>query len=442
MELDASNFYHHLKTLVGEPEACSFLVTLSGGKDSTVLADLFFRCHLNFDLAHCNFHLRGDDSDHDMKMVNEWAASHCKKLFIKEFDTISLQKNSGKSIEMVARDLRYQWFNELGVNYHYIVTAHHANDNAETLLLNLSRGTGLKGLTGIPGVNEKLLRPLLPFSSEQIEDYAVTNNISYCVDKSNFSEIFNRNKIRLSVIPKLREINPELIDTFSQNIARFKQQYNFYSRQIRLFEQEMTRCEDGICYISIEKLQNNPDSELLLYEFLKKYDFHPAVIHDIIAHLNDEPGKIFKAASYELLKDRKYLIIKRFNERNFCQTIINDVNEFEKHGFSVSYYDVFHQIEFEKDSRILYVDADKFRFPAILRPWQKGDYFFPLGMRGKKKLSDFFVDKKTDLFAKDEIKLLCVDNQIVWIVAQRADDRFKIDENTKHYYKIIYHGRI
>lgn len=442
MILTASTFYRHLCSLISNPKGVRFLLAISGGKDSSVLAHLFYECNLQFAMAHCNFHLRDDDSDSDMEWVKKMADTYQKELFIKEFDTFLLQENSGKSIEMVARELRYDWFREIGKEYDYIVTAHHANDNAETLILNLSRGTGLRGLTGIPIQNGKILRPLLPFLSDEIERYAVENKIRYCLDITNFSEKYNRNKIRLSIIPKLYEINPEVIDTFTQNIARFRQQYNFYSRQILHFQEEITSFQDGICYISIKKLLQNEDKELLLYEFLKKYNFNASVVQNIIENLNNEPGKIFYSLSHELLKDREYLIIKELQKKEFSAVTLKSIEEFEKYNFSVTYHSTEQPFTFEKDSRYLYVDVDKIHFPILLRNWQKGDYFYPLGMRGKKKLSDFFVDKKTNLFAKQEIKLLCIDNQIVWVVGQRADDRFKIDKNTKHYYKIVYYGRI
>lgn len=442
MELSAVTFYQHLKKIVPEPEQVVFLLAVSGGKDSSAMVHLFSQCGLKIAMAHCNFHLRGEASNRDMEWVKKMSETYHCKLYIQEFDTISEQADSGKSIEMVARDLRYHWFREIGKPYHYIVTAHHANDNVETLLLNLSRGTGLKGLTGIPTLSGQFLRPLLPFTSDQIEKYIADNQIDYCTDATNFSEQYQRNKIRLSVIPKLREINPELIDTFTQNIARFSQQYNFYSRQILHFQNEITFCENDICYISIEKLLPNKDKELLLYEFLKPYNFRAAVVQDIIRHLSDEPGKVFYSASHELLKDRKYLIVKEIKEINFFSITIESSEELEKYGFSITRHEKNMPLHFEDDPRILYVDAEHFHFPVVIRHWEKGDYFYPLGLRGKKKISDFFVDKKTDLFAKKKIKLLCIDNQIVWVIGQRADDRFKIKEKTFSYYKIVYHGRI
>ncbi|MBR0077518.1 MAG: tRNA lysidine(34) synthetase TilS, partial [Bacteroidales bacterium] len=253
------SFYNNLKTLVGTPEKCSFLLVVSGGGDSVVMTHLFYSCGLPFAIAHCNFHLRGDDSNEDMRFVQQLAANYGVQLFVKEFDTLSIQKNSGKSVEMVARDLRYQWFEEVGQPFDFIVTAHHANDNAETLLLNLCRGTGLKGLAGIPARNGKYLRPLLPFPSDELRRYTTRHHLSFRTDRTNFSEQYQRNKIRLAVLPKLTEINPDLIRTFSRNADHFRHQYDFYQRQLAAFEREMVIHEDETVRISIPKLSENPD---------------------------------------------------------------------------------------------------------------------------------------------------------------------------------------
>ena len=220
------SFYNNLKKLVGLPQDNTFLLAVSGGGDSVVMTHLFHSCGLKFAIAHCNFHLRGDDSDEDMRFVQKLAAEYGVQLFVKEFDTLNIQKESGKSVEMVARDLRYHWFEEVGQDYGFIVTAHHANDNAETLLLNLCRGTGLKGLAGIPARNGRYIRPLLPFPADELHNYATRHNLSFRTDQSNFSEQYQRNKIRLSVLPKLAEINPDLIPTLTRNTDHFRQQYD------------------------------------------------------------------------------------------------------------------------------------------------------------------------------------------------------------------------
>ena len=434
-------FYSHLENLVGPPSQQSFLLAVSGGCDSVVMTRLFHSCGLRFAIAHCNFHLRGDDSDEDMRFVQQMATDYGVQLFVKEFDTLSVQKNSGKSVEMVARDLRYQWFEEVGQNFDFVATAHHANDNAETLLLNLCRGTGLKGLTGIPARNGKYIRPLLPFPADKLRQYATLHNLPFRTDRTNFSEQFHRNKIRLSVLPKLTEINPDLIRTLTHNTQHFRQQYDFYQRQIAAFEQEMVSADGETVRISTRKLTKNPDKELLLYEFLKKYNFTSDTVQNIAQCMEGEPGKRFFSETHCLLKDRNFLIIKKKAEEIDNEEItVTSWEELEKLDFSVEPHEVNGSVPFERDPNVLYVDATKISFPLTLRHWKHGDAFQPFGMHGTKKISDLFKDAKTNRFDKQKTWLLCCRSQIVWVVGLRSDQRFSLDFDTKQFYKIKYHG--
>lgn len=434
------SFYNHLTQLVGTPEDCTFLLTVSGGGDSVVMAHLFHSCGLKFAIAHCNFHLRGDDSDEDMRFVQQLAANYGVQLFVKEFDTFSIQKNSGKSVEMVARDLRYQWFEEVGQPFDFLVTAHHANDNAETLLLNLCRGTGLKGLTGIPARNGKYIRPLLPFTSDELRQYAIRHKLAFRTDQTNFSEQYQRNKIRLAVLPKLTEINPDLIRTFSRNADHFRHQYDFYQRQIAAFKQEIVSLHGDEIRISIRKLSENPDKELLLYEFLKEYNFTAATARDIAQRLDGNAGKLFFSDTHCLLKDRDYLIINKKEETTDAEAIVSSWEELEKLGFSVENHEVNGSVPFERDPNVLYVDAAKIAFPLTLRHWREGDAFQPFGMYGTKKLSDLFKDAKSSRFDKQKAWILCCKGEIVWVVGFRSDHRFSLDFDTKQFYKIKYYG--
>ena len=437
------SFYNNLKTLVGTPEKCSFLLAVSGGGDSVVMTHLFYSCGLPFAIAHCNFHLRGDDSNEDMRFVQQLAANYGVQLFVKEFDTLSIQKNSGKSVEMVARDLRYQWFEEVGQPFDFIVTAHHANDNAETLLLNLCRGTGLKGLAGIPARNGKYLRPLLPFPADELRRYATRHHLSFRTDRTNFSEQYQRNKIRLAVLPKLTEINPDLIRTLTRNSNHFRQQYDFYQRQIAAFKQEMVSLRGDEIRISIRKLSENPDKELLLYEFLKEYNLTAATAHEIAQRLDGNAGKLFFSETHCLLKDRDFLIIKKKEEETAnAEITVSSWKELEELGFSVESHEVNGSVPFERDPNVLYVDAAKIAFPLTLRYWREGDTFQPFGMYGTKKLSDLFKDAKSSRFDKQKTWILCCKGEIVWVVGLRSDHRFSLDFDTKQFYKIKYHGRI
>lgn len=441
MDKLVSSFYNHLKDLIGTPDGKRFLLTVSGGKDSVAVTHLFHELNLTFEIAHCNFHLREDDSNLDMQFVKELAEKWNISLHIKEFDTFNKQKQSGKSIEMVARELRYSWFDEIGQHFDYIVTAHHANDNAETILLNLTRGTGLKGLTGIPAINGKYIRPLLLFSSAEIMQYIERHNLTFRTDKSNFSEEYQRNRIRHSVIPQLEEINPQLIATFSQNIAHFQQQYAFFTHEIERYRSNIMSKNDNNYYLNIEKLLTLPDAELILFELLKPFDFSSSTIQEIYQALGGQPGKQFFSPTHILVKNRNELIIRQKEDNAKINIKFESIEKLEKFGFNIDLQDYTKDITFHRDPQTIYIDAKKLHSPLTLRNWEDGDFFYPFGMKGKKKLSDFFVDQKVDLHSKRDILILCSQSDIVWVIGYRADNRFGIDANTKQYYKITYHGR-
>lgn len=434
------NFKQHIAQLVPQAQEKRFLLAVSGGADSSVLAYLFHQCVFSFAIAHCNFHLRGEDSDKDMELVRKKAEQYGVPYFEREFDTIAFQKQESLSLEMAARQLRYDWFAQIDGDFDYLVTAHNANDNAETFLLNMCRGTGLKGLTGIPEQNGKLLRPLLLFSSAQIRRFADEKGIEYRNDASNFSEAFQRNKIRLSVLPKLEELNPELISTFSRNIDLLKRQYDFYQQQMGNTLSSMVEKENDTLRISIEKLKECEDPALVLYEILKDYGFNASSVEQILESLVKSSGKLFYSSQYQVLKDRKHLIVNPIESVCAKEKSIENIKDLEKQGFIVEEYTMEETPDYELNPAILYVDAQKLNFPLILRHWREGDRFHPFGMKGSKKLSDFFIDQKINLLEKRSVPVLCSGDKIVWLVGFRGDDRFKVDHQTKKYYKITYHG--
>lgn len=435
-------FLEQLHILVPKAEQSKFLLAVSGGKDSVVLAHLFAATTLCFDIAHCNFHLRGNDSDEDELFVTNLAKTLDKKLFVKHFDTLTIHKDSDGSIEMVARQLRYDWFHELSSNYDYVVTAHTANDNAETLILNLCRGTGLKGLTGIPPKNGKIIRPLLTFSTQEILQYIEKQNLTFQTDRTNLSEEYNRNKVRLSILPELEKINPQILSILCQNIAHFNQQYSFYFNEIQNIKNEITFTKEDIFYISISKLELRKDAELLLYEFLKSYGFQPEQCSMIYQNLALQTGKVFLSPTHILLKNRDFLMVKRKDDDEEGVIVCESVEELATKGFSITLMERQPQPHFDHNENTLYIDAEKLHFPIEIRGWREGDWFCPFGMCGKQKLSDFFNNNKVDRFQKSQIPLLCIDNQIVWIIGMRADNRFRVTESTTHYYKIVYHGTL
>jgi len=429
-------FYKSLLHLAPDAESARFLLAVSGGRDSVVMAHLFANCGLHFDIAHCNFHLRGDDSNKEMNFVEKLSFLTTQKVLIKEFDTISIQHKSGKSIEMVARELRYQWFTDIGKEYDYIVTAHHANDNAETVLMNMLRGTGLRGMCGIPHRNGKIIRPLLKFGDSEIEKYCRDHKIQFCVDLSNLTDDFLRNRIRHAIIPELKKINPHVIQIFSKNSALFEQQIQFFDAHIQRYKSRLVKQHKGRLIISLEILKTINYQYLILYEILHPFGFNANDVSNILKSINSNPGKQFLSDTHILIKDRTHFIVERKTKKMETNICINTIEDFEKHGFKVEKIICNSDSKFIKAPNMIYVDVNKITFPLEIRNWKQGDFFYPFGMKSRKKLSDFFTDLKMDLLTKSKVQILCAQNQIIWIINYRADDRFKIAVDTKYCYKI------
>jgi len=428
--------YRELLHLVSNAESARFLLAVSGGGDSVVLAHLFANLGLGFDIAHCNFHLRGEESNKEMTFVQNLSFLTTQKVFVKEFDTIFIQQNSGKSIEMIARELRYRWFEEIGENYDYIVTAHHANDNAETVLMNLLRGTGLRGMCGIPSKNGKIVRPLLRFSVSEIEQYAREQEVRFCVDSSNLTEEFLRNKIRHHIIPELEKINPNFVEIFSRNSRLFLQQTQLFDSHIRQYKRQLLKEKEDRFTIEIDALKKHKHSSLILYELLNPFGFNADEAENIAKSINAIPGKKFLSNTHILIKDRTHFIIEKKEGREEAEILIYSMKELEKYGLLVEKIAYNTNLKIIKAPNIIYIDEQKLTFPLTIRNWKKGDFFYPFGMKTKKKVSDFFTDFKIDLLEKQKIRLLCSQNQIIWIINYRADERFKVDAGTEWYYKV------
>lgn len=441
VQIMKEKFLQELGKLVPQMDTRRYLLAVSGGADSSVLAYLFHTCNLSYAIAHCNFHLRAEESDMDMMLVRKMADEYGVSYYEKEFDTLNVQKTSNDSIEMVARQLRYSWFEELSSDFDYVVTAHHANDNAETQLLNLCRGTGLKGLTAIPPQNGKILRPLLHFTADEIRTFARQNEIAYRNDASNFTELYARNKVRLSVIPKLEEINPAVIPTFARNISLLQNQYAFYRHQMDDVKKCLLKKDENQWYINIEKWDKFQDKELILHEILRDFDFNSSTITEILDGIGGLSGKQYLSSSHIITKDRKKLLIASIQPEDNSSLFIYDMQDLKQYGFDVEWVKASRPENFDGNNNVLYVDVDKLKFPLCLRHWLPADKFRPLGMNGMQKLSDFFINHKVDRLTKNRILLLLSEDKIVWIVGYRSDDRFKIDSKTENFYKIKYNGR-
>ena len=298
-----------LERLVGEPGRQRYLLAISGGADSSVMAPLFHDAGYDFAIAHCNFHLRGEDSNADMRLVQDLAKTLEVPLFVKEFDTLALQKDSGLSVEMMARKLRYDWFEEIGGAYDYLVTAHHANDALETTLLNICRGTGLKGLASIPSENGKIIRPMLGFSAKEIRAYASSHHIEYAIDCTNADETIRRNRIRHSVVPQLEEINPNLIHTFTHNREILQRQLAFYQHSIEKIKKQVMTSKEDAFVVDASILENHPDKDVILYEILNDFGFNSSIVENLGSEL--QSGRQFFSEKAGVVK-RKAVVGKEF----------------------------------------------------------------------------------------------------------------------------------
>lgn len=409
------------------------LVGLSGGPDSMALIHILIQLGYNCIAGHCNFHLRGENSNSDAAFVNRWCAENDIPLFTIDFDTESYATSKKISIEMAARELRYDWFEKIRLeqNATSIGIAHHKDDSVETILINLIRGTGIKGLTGIPITNKYIVRPLLDVSRSEIMEYLSLNEVPYVIDNTNEEEIYTRNTLRLKVLPTLEKINPSVknsIVTTANNLKEVEKIYDAYIQYAIA-----TVLQDNL--IDIAKLQQTYSHQSVLFEILSPLGFTPSVIEDIANNLDSIPGKIYLANSYRLLKDREHLVISKHNptgdevkEYLIYPDTVNSVLPINIKIESENYTPDF---KIQKNRSILHVDSDKLNFPLVLRKWRKADWFVPFGMKGKKKLSDFFTDNKFTLFEKEETWILISGDDIVWIVNHRADNRFKVNSTTK-----------
>ena len=431
-----ARFLQELHRLAG-PDALRkrYLVAVSGGADSTVAATLFHEAGVQFTIAHCNFHLRGNDSDRDMRFVQELATRWNVPILIREFDTLNIQKNSGKSVEMVARELRYDWFSEILDDFDHLVTAHHANDAAETQLLNLCRGTGLKGLCGIPPVNGKTIRPMLPFTAQEIRQYAKDHQIAYVEDYTNRDEEISRNRIRHSVIPQLEAINPQFLHTNNRTRQILQRQYAYYQQHIEKDIQKVVAEDKNGFRIDRALLYQNENSELVLYEFLSRFGFTADIIETLAGNPTIQSGKQFFSDSHILLVDRDFIMIQPKDDEENQVVEIESLDALKLY-FEVEEFEYQKDITFDKNPCFFYIPKEKLTFSMKIRSWRHGDYFYPLGGKGRQKLSDYFTDHKIDRLAKNRIRFLCIDDQIAWIIGHRSDERFKLTPQTKTYYRI------
>lgn len=415
------------------------LLAVSGGIDSMVLLHLFEKSGFDYGIVHCNFQLRGDESEQDERFVRQQVLIHGVPSFFERFETEEFARLNGISIEMAARELRYAFFEKIRKEnqYDYIATAHHQDDLIETFFLNLSRKTGIKGLTGIKEKSGYIIRPLLFAGRNEIENYARQEFIDFREDSSNQEVIYQRNFIRHKIIPLFTEMNPASRKNILATIENLKDADTIYSRFFEAEKHKVTENTADSLIIDIELLKKSALPKLVLLEILSAFNFNPAVVEEVFQSLESEPGKQFYSKTHRLIKDREKLFISEVTEEENRVFYIESVDKelFEPMELAIENLPA-KDFAIRKEKNIACLDFEKLEFPLLIRKWQSGDYFQPLGMTGFKKVSDFFIDEKIPLHEKENAWLLCSGNKIAWIIGYRIDNRFKITPEAKNIFRI------
>lgn len=412
------------------------LLAVSGGMDSVVMCDLFSKAKLNFAIAHCNFGLRGEESNEDEMFVKKLSIKYKVPFYVTTFQTTDFAENEKISTQMAARILRYEWFEKIRTQHQfdYIATAHHQNDVLETVLLNLTKGTGIAGLHGIRVKNGHIIRPVLFAEKESIFDYVVENQIIWREDSSNESNKYQRNLIRNEVVPLLKQINPNLENTIQQTVERITAVEDIFEQEMEMLKKQITWSDSQAIYVNYKAIQTLSQPVIKLAELLKPYNFSYQQSQDIFEAFDKEAGKMFLTPTHTLVKDRTELVITPKNLQAFTSKTIEKNNVVVEFGDRMLNIGEFTEIEEDfvvpTAKKVACLDADKIRFPLQLRKWKEGDWFCPLGMNKKKLISDFLIDQKVPLNLKKDVYLLTSNGSIVWVIGFRIDDRFKVTEKT------------
>lgn len=411
------------------------LLAVSGGKDSVLMAHLFKLAGYQFSIAHCNFNLRIDEAQRDESFVKLLAATLNVPFYVNHFETKKYALAQQISTQMAARDLRYQWFNTLSIKngYSYIAVAHHQNDSIETILLNLTRGTGISGMHGILPKRENIIRPLLFLSRLQIDEIIEKENIDYVEDSSNKSTNYARNKIRLNVIPHLRELNPKLEQTFVENIERFAATEEVLLEVVKQLREKIFIVEDDYVYLPIVAINSLKPQKLLLFELLRPFNFSAIVINEILTNLFKQSGTSFYSETHRATINRAHVLIspiKIYNaDEHFLMHVADKSVTINNQQIALYKCD---DLKIEPNANKAFVDFELLIFPLIIRFKQNSDKFMPLGMRNFKKVSDFFIDNKVPLPQKETIPIIVNGNgEIIWIAGFRQDNRYKVTTTTK-----------
>ena len=434
------------------------LVAVSGGIDSVVLCDLLFTAKYDFVIAHCNFQLRGAESERDEIFVRSLGEKYGKAVLVERFETEKLAVERKLSIQVLARELRYHWFNSIleirepsatgsehrvegsqknvlaAAPLQYIVTAHHANDSIETMLMNFFKGTGITGLHGILPLQGRVFRPLLFAKKEELLEYAKHRGLSFVEDSSNRSDKYTRNFFRHELFPLLKQKFPNVEDNLINNIGRFAEIETLYMQSILLHKKKLLEAKGNEIHIPVLKLKKTAPVASVMYEITREYGFSAHQLNDLVGLLESETGKSVSSGSHTIFRNRSWLIISPKQSTNAANILVSEKDKdvtFEQGLLSLKSGDKQSHFQIPADPSIATVDLAKISFPLLLRKWKQGDYFYPLGMKKKKKLSRFLSDQKVSKTSRENTWVLEMDKKIVWIVGHRIDDRFKIVPSTQ-----------
>ncbi len=435
------------------PGNCQLLLAVSGGVDSVVMVDLVTKAGFDVIIAHANFQLRGEESERDEKFVRSLAEKYAKEIFVKRFDTREHSVKHKVSIQEAARALRYEWFHEIIDNRNrnlakeeksssYILTAHHADDNIETLLMHFFRGTGIQGLTGIQSMQEDgvLLRPMLHFKKQELVDYADANGLNYVEDSSNASDKYTRNFFRNSLLPQIREVFPQVDENLLHNIERFTETAELYHQSVALHLKKLLEPKGSEMHIPVLKWKKVNPLHTITWELIKRYGFTAAQTPEVIKLLDADNASYIASSTHRIIRNRSWMIISPLATDTAQHIVIEQGDKkilFEKGNLQIK-ESKNKQTEIKDHSSEAILDLDEINYPLLLRKWKQGDYFYPLGMQKKKKLSRFLIDQKLSKTDKEKVWVLESNKKIIWVIGYRIDNRVRVTDHTKNLLQISY----
>lgn len=429
------------------------ILAVSGGLDSAALCELCHELNLDFVIAHCNFQLRGKESQRDEEFVLTLGKKYDKKVFVNRFDTEKYAEEKKLSVQVAARELRYKWFNELAdslqmmddspFNGHrssviHIATAHHLDDNIETLLMHFFRGTGIAGLRGMPMKQGKIVRPLLFAKKEELKAFALSHHLNWVEDSSNETDKYSRNYFRHQFIPILQKIYPEVMNNLAANTERFRDIETLYLQSIEQHKKKLLEKKGNEIHIPVLKLKKTEALVTVCYEIMKEYGFSPAQTEELIRLSDSESGKYIQSETHRILKNRNWLIISPKQNESSKIILIEEGEKNIEYPMGYLHLEIHPAAnsKLQTANSIASLDASQIRFPILLRKWKAGDYFYPMGLCKKKKLSRFFIDNKLSRVDKEKVWVLEMNKKIIWVIGMRIDDRFKITPKTRQVLKI------